>query len=206
MFKKEIKKCSQAGGWKGLCLLILLTAVFHPHLYAESKQYQLDASQSKVLFEVSSTLRDVHGQAKSIAGKVVYDQVTGTVSLPLQIDIAVDSMATGNSRRDKDMRKMFLSDQYPVIRWSATQINCRPGEAAETMLCDVAGILDIRNIKREKKFQVFLTFHEGYIQAKGDWGFERKDFELKTPSLLGVVRVGQEVKIKFETMWLLETV
>ncbi len=188
------------------CLLFFLTAIFQANLFADAKQYQLDASQSKLLFEVSSTLHDVCGQAKSVAGKVNFDKATGKVSLPMQIEIAIDSMDTGNSRRDKAMRKMFQSDQYPVIRWSATQIDCRPGEVAETMLCDAAGTLDIRNIKREKKFQVFLTFYEEQVQAKGDLSIERKDFELKTPSLLGFIRVGQEVKIKFETDWVSESV
>ncbi len=203
--KKEAEN-NQSSRSKLLCFLILVTAIFQANLFAESKLYQLDASQSKLLFEVSSTLHNVQGQAKSLTGKVDFDLGTGTVNFPMQIEIMVNSMDTGNSRRDNGMRKMLQSEQYPVIRWSATQIDCRPGAVAKTMLCDAAGILDIRNIKREKKFQVSLTFHEGQIHAKGDLSIERKDFELKTPSLLGIVRVGQEVKIKFEAIWVSESV
>ena len=200
MFKREYE-FDWVPGWKRLGLFILLVTGFQAHLYAEVKTYQLDAAQSKVLFEVGSTLHDVHGRAKSFASKVVFDQAAGKVSLPMQIEIAVDSMDTDNQRRDKGMREMFESQKYPVIRWTATRIDCRPAEKAESVICDAAGVLEIRNIKHENKFQVLLTPYEGQIQAKGSLDIRRKDFDLKTPSLLGIVRVSQEIKVNFETIW-----
>lgn len=179
----------------------MLLGLFQAPGFAEIKEYRLDPAKSRVSFEVGSTFVTVHGRVKALSGNVDFVPETGDVKLPMKIEIPVQSMETGNRIRDGHMRKMLEAEKFPVIRWSAAQVHCRPGGTPQSMVCDAAGTLKIREIERQKNFSVMLTFRENHVKAEGRWSFERNEFGLKPPSMLGMARVKQEIKIEFETEW-----
>ena len=182
--------------------LIPAFIIFHSLGFAQAQSYEMDAAKSQVWFEVRATMHTVHGEAVPSISKVVFDRATGEVKAPVQIEIPVSSMETGNKRRDKAMHKMFQAGEYPSIIWKADSMACRQAESARSMICDAQGTLKIRNIEQKSSFPIFLTFSDEGIKASGFWTVNRKDFDLKTPSLGGLVRVGEDVKIKFDTLWL----
>ena len=167
----------------------------------QSVNYEIDASASELTFKVDSTLHEVHGEADIMPTEVAFDAATGTVSGPIKISIPVSELNTHHNGRDKEMRKMFDSENYPVITWRSTEISCEPLSGQPEINCDVKGYLKIRNSERSTSFPVTLTPDGDVLWAVGRWEFERKDFDLETPSVLGIIRVAQPVSIEFHTLW-----
>jgi len=178
-----------------LCLLLVSNAA------AAVETYAVKAATSELHFEVDSTLHNIHGKAEAFSGRVTFDKESGRVILPMRLDIPVTGLDTGNAKRDKAMRKMFEVERYPTIQWSAREVSCSASAVANVLQCQVEGTLKIRDIQRATDFSVRLTSHGDSLVAEGRWQLERDDFELKTPSVLGIIRVAQPVSIRFKTLW-----
>jgi len=181
--------------------LAFLTFYLTP-AFASMVNYEIDLPNSSLTFEVNSTLHKVHGKAKPQQSEFRFDASSGEVELPVEIDVPVRLMDTQNKDRDTKMRKMFDADQYPVIQWRAKSVECEPVPGDQALGCEVEGWLKIRDIERPSSFQVNLKFTEDSIEVEGGWGFEREDFELETPTVMGFIRVDQHIDIEFKTHWI----
>lgn len=189
---------------KSFFWMIALGAValmFSSPAAAEVKEYKLNAAESKIKFSVSATVYTIRGTASQAESRVSFDAQSGTVNLPMKIEIPVDSMKTKNKLRDKDMRKMFDSKQFPVILWTAEEVECAPRNTGNAFACTGKGILTIKGQEKKVIFPVDLLVEEKGIRATGLLTIKREDYGLKTPSMLGMVRVGKEVTIEFDTVW-----
>lgn len=190
--------------YKNLFFLTLFVLSIHALGYAETLTYQLDTSQSEILFKVDSTLHEIHGHAPDFSSEVIFDASKNEVLLPMTMDIAVASLDTENKKRDQAMLKMLEVKDYPAMKWKAESVVCEPLDEEKTTMCQTKGQLKIRDIEKEISFPIRLKFLSTGAEAEGEWSFERKDFNLETPSVLGLIRVAQPIEIKFKTKWLLK--
>ena len=181
---------------------ILFALIFCAPVLLHAADYQMDPAQSKIKFSVRATVYTINGKAQQSTGKVTFDLASKTVSLPLSIEIPVKFLKTRNKLRDRDMRKMFEAEKYPVILWTASKVDCGPGSALEFLTCQTSGTLRIRDVEKGVTFPVELTLSEKAIRADGLVRIQRDDFGLKTPSMLGLIRVAQEVIVQFKTEWI----
>lgn len=173
--------------------------------FAQTATYRLDPSQGEIKFSVRATVYTINGKAKEADGKVSFDPEAKEVKLPMTLEIPVESLKTRNKLRDRDMRKMFEDKSYPTLSFKATKVTCGSGEAPQFLKCDAEGILKIRDIEKPVQFPVELTLRETKVKAAGSVTIKRDDFGLKTPSMLGMIRVSEDVTIKFDTVWLKES-
>ena len=174
---------------------------FQSYAQSEALTYQLVASKSKLNFKVDSTLHEIHGHAPRFSGEVAFDPVKNKVIIPMTIDIAVDFLNTENKKRDQAMLKMLEVKKYPLMTWKAESVECEPLREEKTTVCQASGQVRIRHIERKISFHVYIKFSDTGAEAEGEWSFERKDFELETPSVLGFIRVAQPIEVKFKTQW-----
>lgn len=84
--------------------------------------FEIDPEASSVTFELGATLHTVEGAAEVRDGSVRFDPARGTASG--RIDIAAQSLDTGNENRDEDMhQKVLESAQYPEIYFEAERMS-----------------------------------------------------------------------------------
>ncbi len=186
---------------------VLFSLIFtsQADVFAEVKEYKLDPVQSEIKFNVRATVYTIHGKASPAESKVSFDAGKGEVTLPMQVEIPVDSMTTKNKLRDRDMRKMFDSKRYPVISWTAENVECGATEADQTLTCNATGVLKIHGVEKKAVFPVLLKVESGRVLASGSLSLKREDYGLKTPSMLGLIRVSQDVHLEFRTVWTSES-
>lgn len=173
---------------------------------ASASPYRLMKDQSSVVFSARSTLHGFQGHAGHMQGEAEFEAGTGTLLAPFRITVEVDDLETGNKARDRAMLKMFASEAFPEISWSAESLDCTPFDAGGRADCKASGRLRIRDLDRENDFTVTLKRDEKGIWAEGDLEVSLDDFHLKPPSVLGVVRVFDIVSIHFKSRWLEEKV
>jgi polyisoprenoid-binding protein YceI len=138
----------------------------------------------------------------SIAGAASADTLApATIRGACDVDVPVAAMDTGNKTRDGKMREMFRSERFPRIHAAAHGVDVdrireetgkdREGKASVDLL------LRIRD-KERKVRATASNMRESGEQVTFDLEFPVSlgEFDLKAPSVLGIIRVGDKVSVK----------
>jgi len=162
---------------------------------ATAGQYSFDTSGSKVTFELSSTLHDFDGQAKSFSGSLDTDAGTGSLT------IDATSLTTDLGPRDSKMHSFCLeSGTYSTISFELTSIG---GDAAGLQSgagagkISLNGNLTIRDMVLEVEIPTEYSFEGAALTLKGKLGMSWKTFEVPDPSIL-ISKLAPDMKIKFK--------
>jgi hypothetical protein len=156
-----------------------------------------------IAFLATSTLHDVSGSARCRPFPVrIARDASGREVIPVvEVEVPVASMDTRNRSRDGQMREMFRSDRFPLIRGAARDVDveriraelgkARGGNASIDLL------LRIRDVERKVRATASNLRVSG-VRVTFDLEFplSLEEFGLKAPSLLGIFRVGDKVSVK----------
>ncbi len=108
-----------------------------------------------------------------------------------KLTVAVAGMDTDNSKRDKKMREMFEEKKYPVITGSAGPV------ALKDVHSKVSFNLKIRDIVKPVTATVTNYLEtDSRISADVAFTLSLADYQLKPPSVLGMIKVGDKVSVK----------
>jgi polyisoprenoid-binding protein YceI len=154
-------------------------------------------------FLVSSTLHDIPGSARCLPFAAVLSRdAAGRQVIPVvEVEVPVAGMDTRNRSRDRQMREMFRSERFPRIHAAAHDVNVdrlreemgkgREGKSPLDLL------LRIRDVERKVRATA-SRLEESGGRATFDLEFPVSlgEFDLKAPSVLGIVRVGDKVSVK----------
>ena len=188
-------------------LLATLVAVFPPSsAVAASADTAVSGTIQgvcEVAFLVTSTLHDVPGYARCLPfAAVLARDAAGRQVIPVvEVEVPVAGMDTRNRSRDGQMREMFRSERFPRIRAAAHDVDVerlrvgigkgREGNASIDLL------LRIRDVERVVRATASnLKESGGRITFDLEFPVSLGEFDLKAPSVLGIVRVGDKVSVK----------
>ncbi len=185
-----------------LCLKIVAFALFFGYCgLAFAAVYEGESAPGDIRFEVSSTLHEILGQAKSWRGRLNFDSSTGQSGTPFEIRVPIQSLDTAHAARDKAMLKMFDAQHYPEAVWRVESLSCPPLSEGKVSLCQARGqfLIHGRSVARQAELSLKLTGE--YIEAQTVLDLTTSEFGLKPPSVLGVIRVAKQVKVFVKTKW-----
>lgn len=149
-----------------------------------------------IVFNGDSTLHGFQGKAKCEPFSVSKSDGILDVS---KISVAVAGMDTDNKKRDKQMREMFEEKKYPMITGSAGSFSLNEIRAAQKGSDGAAKVsfkLKIRDI--EKPVTATLTKlveSDSRISADLSFALSLAGYQLKPPSVLGVIRVDDKISV-----------
>jgi polyisoprenoid-binding protein YceI len=156
-----------------------------------------------VAFLVTSTLHDISGSARCLPfAAVIARDTAGRQVIPVvEVEVPVAGMDTRNRSRDRQMREMFRSERFPMIRAAAHDVNVerlreemgkgREGKSPLDLL------LRIRDVERKVRATASrLEESGGRVTFDLEFPVSLGEFDLKAPSVLGIVRVGDKVTVK----------
>jgi len=156
-----------------------------------------------VAFLVSSTLHDIPGSARCLPFAAVLSRdAAGRQVIPVvEVEVPVAGMDTRNRSRDRQMREMFRSERFPRIHAAAHDVNVdrlreemgkgREGKSPLDLL------LRIREVERKVRATASrLEESGGRVTFDLEFPVSLGEFDLKAPSVLGIVRVGDKVTVK----------
>jgi polyisoprenoid-binding protein YceI len=157
----------------------------------------------EVTFLVTSTLHDFPGSGRCdpFTATVVRDAAGRRVLPVVAVEVPAAGLDTRNKSRDGQMREMFQADRYPRIHGEARDVDVerireetgmRPGGKAPVDLS-----LRIRDVERKVRATA------GNLKESGDrvtfdleFAVSLKEFDLKAPTVLRIIRVGDKVSVK----------
>jgi hypothetical protein len=156
-----------------------------------------------VAFLITSTLHDVPGSARCLpfAAVLARDAAGRQVIPSVEVEVPVAGMDTRNRSRDVQMREMFLSERFPRIHAAAQDVDvdrlrAETGKGREGNP-SIDLLLRIRD--RERKVRATasnLKETGGQVTFDLEFPVSLGEFDLKAPSVLGIIRVGDTVSVK----------
>ena len=184
----------------------LAAVLFLPRAGAAPVEAPLPESISgacDVSFLVSSTLHDFPGSGRCVPfTATVTRDAEGRRILPIvEVEVPVDGMDTRNRSRDAQMREMFQADRFPRIHASVRDVDV--DRLREAMGKDPGGkapldlLLRIRDVERKVRATAGSLKETGErVSFALEFPVSLKEFGLKPPSVLGIIRVGDKVSVK----------
>lgn len=178
------------------CLLLILTLIVPLTATAATPKYH---GSCTITFQVRKTIiKDFSGIADCEPFEITVTD--NMVRIPV-IAVKVATMDTGNSERDRDMRKMFDHETFPLITGDTEDFASgkffTPDDALVEMPDELPFALTIRDITQ--KITATVTEHQinsSSIEATLVFDLSLSSFELDPPSFMGIIRVKDTVKVE----------
>jgi len=186
-------------------LLATMVALFSPTSAGEAKAEPAPATirgACDVAFLITSTLHDVPGTARCLpfAAVLARDAAGRQVIPSVEVEVPVAGMDTRNSSRDVKLREMFRSERFPRIHAAAQDVDVErlrveTGKGREG-IASIDLLLRIRDRERKVRARASNLKETGErVTFDLEFPVSLGEFDLKAPSVLGIIRVGDKVSV-----------
>lgn len=141
-----------------------------------------------IRFAATSTLHDFGGSLPSRPFTLVLSNGTWSADA----DVLTGLMNTAHEKRDRKMHEMFATNSFPKMHGTVTAAPI-PGAAGTNAT--------LRLIIRDKTNDLTARI-DGWIEDASAikfhaaWELSLKDYALKPPSVLGVIKVGDRIQLE----------
>ena len=168
----------------GISLIVLLFAV----TMAQAQSFKIDTSNSKVVVEGTSNLRDWSASVGEFSGVLELDDAGNPAKVKLTLQVLSMDGGRGADMNAK-IYKALKSEEHPVIIFESTSID--PGTMTAT------GTLAMAGQQKDISVQGQIDLNEGRLTSTKD--LKLSDFEIEPPSaLFGQIKCRDEIKIMFD--------
>ena len=146
-----------------------------------------------VEFKSSVPLHSFTGSSKHLVGKISLPDST--------VDFYVDlnTLDTGNGKRNKDMKKTLEVDEYPFAEFYGTLKNTFNLSIEDTQSVTVNGEFTVHGISKQIEVEGKMHHSTDGLHVWASWILNLKDYEIKPPGFL-FYRVDEEQEIKIEAL------
>jgi len=180
-------------------VLLLLVAI---QLRADSRMYTIAKGGNNVAeFHAEDTYDSFDGKTSDVSGTIVADPANPTAS-SVQIVINIDSLDTGVSLRNKEMRERYLqTDKFGTATFKSVSVtgpaSIAPNQPAEI---SVTGDITIHGVTKRMTIPVrVVLIPEGRIHATSNFKIHMPDFGIDVPHTI-LVTVNDEVPVRLD-LW-----
>ena len=192
-----------------LCCLLL---IMQPPVFGQQVELPIDAAHSVVSFSVgfAGGISTIDGRFDNFEGVIGYKDQKDRSSLYCNVTIDVNSLNTGNSGRDADLKTAgwFDVEQFPSITFNSTK-TVKTVDGYE-----IHGVFNMMGIEEEISIpmhyqhnqDVVYVFGEPRIAALGQYTIDRLKYKIpkrgfdQMVASLGTMALSQDVDIKLMIM------
>jgi polyisoprenoid-binding protein YceI len=144
-------------------------------------------------FDGHATVGDFVGTTTTVTGKVIgapdLSGVRGWVEAPVQ------TLKTGNGKRDKDLNKSMESDKYPVLRFDLTRVT-RTGGEGDGIGVTFHGNLTLHGVTREVDLPGTIRQSGSTARVGTNFPLNLKDYRIGGLSkMLGMLKMSENIEV-----------
>lgn len=132
----------------------------------------------------------------------VSDQLVGRIDLGGNtVDFYVDlnTLDTGNGKRDKDMRKTLDTEQFPFAEFFGSFASAPDPQRAGPQDVEVRGKFTIHGVTKTIRVPGTVTFGPKGLRVQAAWTLRLDDYAIEPPSLL-IIKVDEEQAISLDIL------
>jgi polyisoprenoid-binding protein YceI len=163
------------------------------------------APASKIWIEGTSNVHDWKAEATNIVAEIELDPA-GLAAAPasmvrkVTVTIPVKGLKSGHGKMDENMQKALKADKNPDIVYTLTSIEATAGATKDEFTLRASGTLSLAGAESPVTLEIAATRQaDGTIKGIGTAPVKMTAFGVKPPTaMLGTIRCGDEVKVKFD--------
>jgi polyisoprenoid-binding protein YceI len=153
-------------------------------------------------FDGHATAGDFTGSTSTVSGEVSgagdLSSVRGWVEAPVQ------TLKTGNGKRDKDLNKSMESDKYPNLRFDLARV-VNQGGSGDSVSVLLEGQLRIHGVTQQVKLPGSIRFTGTEARVRTDFPLNLKDYRIGGLSkLLGMLKMYEDIEVHADLVFRLD--
>ena len=150
-------------------------------------------------FDGDATAGDFVGTTTSVSGQLQgganLTAVKGWVEAPVQ------TLKTGNGRRDKDLNKSMESAQYPNIRFDLAGVTAQGG-TPDSVPAMLHGTFTIHGVTRNVEVPGTIEFRGHEARVLAQFPLNLKDYRIGGLSkMLGMLKMHEDIKVHVDVLF-----
>jgi polyisoprenoid-binding protein YceI len=150
-------------------------------------------------FDGHATMGDFTGTTRTVTGQLTgapnIGSVRGWVEAPVQ------SLKTGDRKRDKDLNKSMESSEYPSLRFDLNRITAT-GSAGDSMPVSLYGTLNIHGVTRRLELPGTIEFKGASARVRSDFPLNLKDYGIGGLSkMLGMLKMHENIEVHVDVLF-----
>ena len=144
-------------------------------------------------FDGHATAGDFVGTTSTVSG-----QLTGAadvIGVRGWVEAPVNTLKTGNGKRDKDLNKSMESVKFPVIRFELARVT-RSGGTADSLGVVLHGALAIHGVTRDVDLPATVQLAGSTARVHTDFPLNLKDYRIGGLSkMLGMLKMYEDITV-----------
>lgn len=154
-------------------------------------------------FDGHATAGDFVGTTSAVSGQLTgASDVTGVRGW---VEAPVNTLKTGNGKRDKDLNKSMESDKFPVLRFELARVT-RTGGTPDSLGVVLHGTLAIHGVTREVDLPGTVQLSPSAARVRTDFPLNLKDYRIGGLSkMLGMLKMYEDIKVHSDLVFQLGT-
>jgi polyisoprenoid-binding protein YceI len=150
-------------------------------------------------FDGHATVGDFTGTTSTVAGQITgapdIRGVRGWVEAP------VESLKTGDRKRDKDLNKSMESSKYPNLRFDLNSITAKQS-AGDSMPVTLHGTLNIHGVTRRLDLPGTIEFKGETARVRTDFPLNLKEYGIGGLSkMLGILKMHENIEVHVDVVF-----
>jgi polyisoprenoid-binding protein YceI len=150
-------------------------------------------------FDGHATAGDFVGTTATVSGQLSgapdLTGVRGWVEAPVQ------TLKTGNGKRDKDLNKSMESEKYPVLRYELARITRITG-TGDSVAVTLHGALVIHGVTHDVELPGTVQFRGSTARVRTDFPLNLKDYRIGGLSkLLGMLKMYEDIEVHADILF-----
>ncbi len=171
-------------------LLFALFINFAAH--SNSTQAQVFyADDGKAVFYSKVPLHNYSGTSENLVGRINLEDLT------VDFYIDLETLDTGNGKRDRDMLKTLDTKQYPFGEFFGKLTTPFDADSSTEQEVTVEGVFKIHGREKEITVDGILQMVGENLQLHAEWILNLNDYDIKPPQLL-ILKVDEEQEIEID--------
>lgn len=172
---------------KLLLVLLLLT----PFMSVNAQTFYTETGSTKFISSVP--LHDFSGTSENLVGQIDLNENT------IDFYIDLETLDTGNAKRDKDMLLTLETKKYPFAEFFGKLTSDFDMNSSSSQVVVVKGLFKIHGYEKEIEVNGTLTKTSSGLQLNAAWTLLLEDYNIVPPKLL-FIKVDQEQKIEINAL------
>ncbi|MCR9132113.1 MAG: YceI family protein [bacterium] len=170
-------------------LLITLFAVLQTTVSAQT----FYAEDGKAVFLSKVPLHSFEGSSENLVGMINLDENI------LDFYLDLETLDTGNGKRDRDMRLTLNTEEYPFAEFYGTLSSPFDINNPEPQPATAKGTFKIHGNQQEVEIEGTLQPTEDGLLLKASWILNLTDYDIEPPKLL-IIKVDENQEINIEML------
>lgn len=130
-------------------------------------------------------------------GTTLSEGIQANLLKGLEVVVPVMDMKSGKKQLDKNMQKALKAGEHPSIRFQLTDYKTLPPEAG-VFVIEATGVLDVAGVEKSIDLEGKVTPTDQGVRIEGTKDLLMTDFNVKPPTVMGMIRTRDRVVIHFD--------